>query len=170
MRKYGLEFDIAEGQKDLRGLEDFLMHQRGGYPQKAYEQWVVETCIPGVDRDERRALIWRQEGAIIGDAVIVPRSDDHVTLKHFRVEAGTLAGRGMGRFMMMQVFPEAIDILNDKGMVTSGANEISIDLDVTKGNSAQAFFERFGFLEQNEAGLYTPDQTEVIMQRTVELV
>lgn len=104
MGKYGLEFDIAETPKDLRSLEDFLVKNPGSYPRESYEQWVQEICMPAITCDDRRVLVWKQVGRVVGDAIIVPRGFNRAALKHFRIApADWLVHRGMGDFMMRQV-------------------------------------------------------------------
>lgn len=170
MGKYGLEFDIAETPKDLRSLEDFLIKNRGSYFREPYEQWVQEKCMPAIAGDDRRALIWKQAGKVVGDAIIVPRDFNRAALKHFRVApAGWLIGRGMGDFMMRQVVPEAIDVLQEKTMLLGAADTVTIELDTTAGNPAQGFFERHGFSQIAQAELYMPGQTEVLMERVASL-
>ena len=170
MGKYSLSFDTAETPRDVRNLEDFLLRNRGTYNRAIHEQWVAETCIPAIERGERRALLWQQAGKVVGDAIVVPLGVDCATIKHFRVAPEEwLARRGMGDFLMRQAVAEATEMLIDSGSVSSSANAVTLYLDTTLGNPAQTFFERHGFQPVEYAELYEPGKTEVVMEKMVML-
>ena len=171
MGKYSLSFDTAESAQDIRSLEDFLLCNRGSYNQAIYEQWLAETCIPSIERGDRRALVWKEAGKVVGDAIIVPEATDHAVLKNFRVAPQEwLQGRGMGDFLMRQAIKEAVDLSAETGHISRDANALTLRLDTTLGNPVQTFFERHGFIAVEYQELYEPGVTEVIMEKIVELV
>jgi len=167
MSKYGLRFDIFDGAKDIRSLEDFLMAHRGPYGAEAYEAWVSETCIPEIETGNRLALGWVQRGRVVGDAILVPRTPERITLKHFRVHPEQwLQNRGMAQFLLNQALHEAAELSEQIGN-TTGA--VVVGLDTLAGGPAEKFFAHHGFIEVGKAALYAPETTDVLMERVVQV-
>jgi N-acetylglutamate synthase-like GNAT family acetyltransferase len=170
MGRYGLSYDSIETAAEVRQLAAFMEAMVGEYPAERHVQWVNDTCIPAIRREERSAEGWRQDGRLIGAAVLKPIGVDHAELKFFRMAPG-VEGRGMGAVMLKSVLQcGAITMLEAQGLISPTANEITVTLDTKAGGQAAWFFEKYGFDKVGEAALYEPDRQEVIMQTKVELI
>lgn len=164
MPKYGLRFDLVETVRERAQLADFLRSNVGDYDSKKHEKWVEETCIPGIERDDRRALAWWQHGQMVGDVVLKPLGIGAVEIKNFRIRHGN-EGVHLGAVMMAHAFKEAKDLLDEKGLGSNG--ELTLRLDTSE--ALAAYFGRHGFKTIGSAELYEPGKREVIMERLVPL-
>lgn len=170
MTHYGLAFDVVEGSRSVRELEDFMLSNRGEYGSGVYEPWVLQTHLPAVEDGSRPAIGWWRDGVMIGDAALKRVDTNIAELKHFRVEAPEiLQRRGLGRFLLEQAKQEAIDLLARTSSISSDASSVILQLDTRQGSQAQAFFARAGFEQVGTGDLYEAGQTDVLMQLRVPL-
>jgi N-acetylglutamate synthase-like GNAT family acetyltransferase len=166
MSKYDLRFDLIDSPRQIRQLEAFMLAQVGPYDAERHQAWVEDVCMPAVAADERRALAWWSHGTMIGEAVLKPLIPDEVELKNFRIAPGQ-EGRYLGSVMMAHIELEGRDLLLEKGLLSSGANNFTVQLDTSA--QLESYFARHGFETVDRAELYTPGKQESIMQRTVPL-
>jgi N-acetylglutamate synthase-like GNAT family acetyltransferase len=164
MSKYDLRFDLIDSPRQIRQLEAFMLAHVGPYEAGLYQAWVEDVCVPAVAADERRALAWWSHGRMIGDAVLKPLVTDVVELKNFRIAPGQ-EGRCLGSVMMALVALEGRDLLLEKGLLSSGANNFTVQLDTSA--QLESYFARFRFETVDRAELYTPGKQEVIMQKQI---
>lgn len=122
--------------------------------------------MPGVTRDDRRALAWWQHSRMIGDAVLKPLSSNRLELKNFRI-ASDGEGKYLGSVMMAHVALEGRDLLKDKGLLDGARENFALQLDTSP--KLVPYFRHHGFVPIATADLYVPGHTEVIMERTVPL-
>lgn len=170
MGKYNLAFDVLENRGQFEKLADFMRSNPGSYDINKHEAWIEETCIPGLESGDRRALAWWQNGQIIGDAVLKIAGPNTVELKNFRVVApGELMDKGMGSMLLKFAFSEGISLLDEQGSLTSEANDARMVLDATSGTPVINFFERHGFSSDGFSELYVPGVQEVLMSKSLAL-
>lgn len=164
MPKYGLRFDLVETTREQAQLADFLRNNVGDYDREKHERWVEETCIPGIERDDRRALAWWQHGQMVGDVVLKPLGVGAVEIKNFRIRQGN-EGVHLGAVMMSHAFKEAKDLLDEKGLADN--DDLTIQLDTSP--SLVPYFDQYGFVPTGATELYQTGKLEVIMQRVIPL-
>jgi GNAT superfamily N-acetyltransferase len=169
MGAFALRFDTVETSREVHQLQEFLLQHPADYDPASYTPWVVDTCIPGIKNGIRRSFAWWQEGNMVADAIIKLEGRNVAQLRHFRVEAPGFTNRGLGTFALRQVFPVAVDLLDDQGLIDSDVNSITVQLDTRGGSAAEAFFAHNGFKIIGQSALYTPNKLDVIMERSYPL-
>lgn len=168
MGRFDLRFDTVETSREIQQTQDFLLRHPGEYDPATYIPWVIDTCIPDIKSGARRSFAWWQKGDLVADAIIKAERTDVAVLRHFRVEASDFAHRGLGSFALRQVFPVAIELLDEQGLISSDATSIAVQLDTKYGSSAAQFFVHHGFEVIDQGDLYGSG-TDVIMRRSYPL-
>ncbi|HTE22374.1 MAG TPA: hypothetical protein VK674_05025 [Candidatus Limnocylindria bacterium] len=173
-KKLDLAFGTVETSREIGQFEMFLHAHPGSYASVGHTRWVEEVCVPGVKAGEREAVAWWQADDMVGDAVVRAVGPDRAELKNFRVlpiySSENWKVKGAGTFMMQQVFGVACSLLDAQKMITSQADRVTLQLDITANNPAVDFFRRQGFNPYGQADLYQPGRPELLMSREIELV
>lgn len=168
MGRFDLRFDSVETAREIQQTQDFLLQHPGDYDPATYIPWVVDTCIPDIKNGVRRSFAWWQRDSLIADAIIKAEMPDVAVLRHFRVEAGEFSRRGLGSFALRQVFPVAVELLEEQGLISHDATNITVQLDAKYDSDAVRFFEHHGFEVVDQGDLYGSG-TDAIMQRSYPL-
>ncbi len=166
MSKYDLKFDLVETPSHQRQLEAFINGHVGNYGDARHIDWNMTVNMPGIISDERRALSWWEHGQTIASSVVKPVAQNFAELKLHRVADGH-EGVHLGAVMMAHAFKEAVDLLDERGLITSEANEVVVQLDTNP--ALESYFSRYGFVAVAREALYVAGREEVIMQRAVPL-
>jgi ribosomal protein S18 acetylase RimI-like enzyme len=137
-------------KKDLENLKKFMLKQPQFYPK--YKEWVSDICIPGIEKQNRKAIIVLSSNEVIGE-VVYREISSGTEIKNFRVDP-SYRKRDLGRFLLKQV--------------ENQSNQNSLLLDVTVNNlKGVGFFIRQGFWPIEIKELYKKGQSEYIMQKKI---
>jgi len=99
-------FKNVDTLRDLILLRDFSLSQPLDYPK--YEKWILEKCIPDIERGRKSAIVVYHYGNLIGSAIYqqyegLPRTCE---FKHMRIDPN-FRDIDIGHFNLRQVEEEA---------------------------------------------------------------
>lgn len=150
MIKMDFRVRTVEDDFDLRKLKKFMRKQPQHYPD--YREWVDFTCIPGIVRGERKAIVVLSDEIVVGDAVWKYLNKNNIEIKNFRIDA-QYQRRDLGNFLMTQVARE------NPGM------DLRLDVGVSNFQGV-TFFILNGFKIIGCEELYARGQMEYLMRKS----
>lgn len=153
-----LEIRRVVDDVDIKHLRRFMLAQPQFYPD--HNDWIDEKCLPRIE--EGRAVGWIAlvDGKIAGDAVYQTMAKPGmIELKNLRIDPD-YRNRDIGHFLLRQVEVEGITHTEET------TNGLTIVTDVSTPNfSGVEFFVRNGFKIVGMDELYTPGQSEYLLQK-----
>ncbi len=164
-----ISFGMVETRHELCQMGRFIDEYPGTYNRDRHRSWNHETNLPALTAGKRSGFGFWLKGELKGGVILKPLGVNVVEAKYVRVAAPEFAGRGAGRLMMTQLRWIGQEVLAQHNLISSGANEFTVQLDTRADGGARPFFEHFGFEVVQELPLYDPRVPDVIMQRSYGL-